>query len=339
MVLQSKQRNILAFFIPILLLTIVFTLTQFVKPLAHKNTFYNVIVLDLVLTIPLVYFLLIRKINIPKTTIVPFFIIGVVIASYTIPEDYQSLLQAVKTWIIPVVEVSVLTYIIISIRKAVKIYRNNKTSSFDFFTTLKSSALEIMPKRAAHFFASEIATFYYAFYHWRKIKLKENQFSYHKNSGTVTLLIALIFVIVIETFVLHVLLTRWNETIAWIFTGLSIYSGIQIFGFAKSLMKRPYSIEDNKVYLRYGIMSSAVININAIDEIELSTKEIEYKGDVKKLSPLGEMESHNVLITLKEPQEMSGFYGMKKTFKTLAFYVDNQNEFKTTIQNLINETL
>ncbi|AXT19711.1 hypothetical protein D7030_09400 [Flavobacteriaceae bacterium AU392] len=339
MVLQTKQKNIIAFLIPALLLSTLFLTAKFVTIPNHQNTFYNTIVLDFVLTIPIIYFLFIRKLNIPKTTIVPIFIIGVIIASYVIPKDYQALLNAIKTWIIPIVEISVLIFVIINIRKAVKAYKKNKVNSFDFFTTLKSSVLEIMPKRIAHFFVTEIATFYYGFYFWRKLSLKPNEFSYHKNTGTVTLLIALIFVIAIETLVLHTLLAKWSEIAAWILTILSIYSGIQIFGFAKSLMKRPYAIENNLVYLRYGIISEAIIDITNIKNIELSSKEMEFKGNVRKLSPLTEIEDHNIIITLKTPQYLTGFYGIKKKFTTLAFYVDHRNEFKNAIQNQLDETL
>jgi hypothetical protein len=103
----------------------------------------------------------------------------------------------------------------------------------------------------------------------KKRELKENEFSYHKDSGTITLLIAIIFIVAIETLVLHILLTKWSSLVAWILTFLSIYSGIQIFGFLKSMFKRPISIENNKLFLRYGIMNETTIDLKNIDNIEI----------------------------------------------------------------------
>ncbi len=47
----------------------------------------------------------------------------------------------------------------------------------------------------------------------------------------------------------------------------------------------------------------------------------------RKLSPLGDLESHNVAIYLKEPQELVGLYGFKKSYSTLGIFVDDPKSF------------
>ncbi|AXT52239.1 hypothetical protein D1818_15845 [Aquimarina sp. BL5] len=177
----------------------------------------------------------------------------------------------------------------------------------------------------------EIAVFYYGFVSWRKTKLQNNEFSYHKNSGTIPILIALIPIIAIETYVLNILLSKWSITAAWLVSALSIYSGFQIFGFLKSMFKRSFSIEKNTIHLRYGILSEARIDINNIKSIEISSKPIEFNDTVRKLSPLGELESHNIVIHVKKENTIIGLYGIKRKFKTLAFYIDNKEEFKEAL--------
>lgn len=293
------------------------------------------ITFDLLLTVPLVYFLLIRKTNIPKTTVVPFLIIGIVICSLILPTENQYYLNLFKTWVLPIVELSILSLAFFNVRKALKKYKENKTESIDFFTTLKKTCYEILPKIAVIPIVTEIAVFYYGFIHWKKRKLKDNEFTYHKDSGTVTLLIAIIFIVAIETATLHILLAKWNITIAWILTFLSIYSGIQIFGFVKSMFKRPISIENNKLFLRYGIMNETTIDLKSIDSIEISSKDIELNKETRKLSFLGELESHNIVIRLKEENTLVGLYGIKRKYKNLALHVDKKNEFKNQINNAL----
>lgn len=75
--------------------------------------------------------------------------------------------------------------------------------------------------------------------------------------------------------VLHILLTKWSSLAAWILTFLSIYSGIQIFGFLQSIIKRPISIENGKLFLRYGITNEAIIDLKDIGSLEISYKDIE----------------------------------------------------------------
>ena len=157
-----------------------------------------------------------------------------------------------------------------------------------------------------------------------KRKLNENEFSYHKDSGTISLLIAIIFIVAIETVVLHILLQKWNVTVAWILTFLSIYSGIQLLGFLKSMSKRPILIKDDKLYLKYGIMKETTIDLKSIDSIEISSKDIELNKETRKISFLGELESHNIIIRLKKENELTGLYGMKRKYKNLVLHVDKK---------------
>ncbi len=313
--------------------------------LISKSTIFNAnpsilsigITFDLLLTVPFVYFLLIRKTKIPKTTVVPFLIVGIIICSFILPAENQYYLNLFKTWVLPIVELSILSFVIFNVRKGIIRYKQNKTESFDFFTTLKNTCYEILPKGLVIPVVTEIAVFYYGLINWRKRKLRENEFTYHKDSGTVTLLIAIIFIVGIETVTIHILLAKWNTRVAWIMTCLSIYSGIQIFGFVKSMLKRPISIENNKLYLRYGIMNETTIDLENIDSIEITSKDIELNKETRKLSFLGELESHNMVIRLKEENTLIGLYGIKRKYKNLAFHIDNKIEFTNRINNALQQ--
>lgn len=294
---------------------------------------------DLVLTVPLIYFLLIRKTEIPKTAVIPIMVAGLLIGSYFLPEENKDYLNFFKIWILPIVEISVLFFIIYKVRKGIKLYKSNKTEAFDFFPTLKKTCYDILPKGAVIPIVTEIAVFYYGFIYWKRRELKANEFSYHKESGTVALLGALIFIIGVETVVLHILLSRWSVIAAWILTFLSIYSGIQIFGFLKSMFKRPISIENDRLYLRYGIMTETTIDLKDIDSIEISSKDIDLNNETKKLSFLGELESHNIIIRLKNENELVGLYGTRKKYKNLAMYVDDKTEFTYQIKNALQKLL
>ena len=267
----------------------------------------------------------------------PFLIVGIIICSLILPTENQYYLNLFKTWVLPFVELSILSFVIFNVRKGIKRYKLNKTESFDFFTTLKNTCYEILPKGIVIPVVTEIAVFYYGFVHWKKRKLKDNEFTYHKDSGTVSLLIAIMFIVAIETITFHILLAKWNTTVAWILTFLSIYSGIQIFGFVKSMFKRPISIENDKLFLRYGIMNETTIDLVNIDSIEISSKDIELNTETRKLSFLGELESHNVVIKLKKENTLIGLYGIKRIYKNLALHVDNKIEVKNRINNALQQ--
>jgi hypothetical protein len=293
------------------------------------------ITVDLVLIIPFVYFLLIRKSKIPKTTVVPILIIGIVIGSVFLPEENQTYLTFFKNWILPLVELSVITFIIVRVRGVVKKYKTLKQERVDFFSAVKNACHEILPDKLVAPFATEVAVFYYGFFSWKKIDTNKNEFTYHKESGTLGLMGGVILIILIETVGLHFLLSKWSELLGWVFTILSLYTLIQVFGIAKSLTKRPIVINASSVFLKYGIANEVNLLFEDIESIELSKKEVEKDPLTKRLSLLGELEEHNVIIKLKLENELIGIYGFRKKFKTLLLHIDEPLEFKNQMEKMI----
>jgi len=328
------NRNLIFFGIPLGLFAILILLMK--SSLLQGNTaLNNAVTADLLLTVPLVYFLLIRKSEIPKTTVVPVLLIGVVIGSYFLPEEGQTYLGLFKNWALPVIELSILTFVVVKVRKAVKTYKNLKHASPDFFDTLKNACTEILPKKAVLPFATEVAVFYYGFINWSKRKTGSNEFTYHKKSGTPSLFGGIIMIIGVETVGLHFLLAKWNPALAWILTGLSLYSAIQLLGFAKALSRRPISIEADKLSLRYGIMNESIVPLSDIESVVFSRKRLEKDKLTKTLSPLGELESQNLIIHLKRENTLTGLYGIKRKYMTIGLYVDEPHAFIEQLENTL----
>ena len=329
------QKNLILFGIPLLIIALMVLVVKLPVFAANPNELSIGITVDLLLTAPLVYYLLIRKTKIPNTTVVPFLILGLVIGLLILPSENQYYLRLFKTWVLPIVEISILFYILYKVRGAIQTFKLKKLGSLDFYTTLKNTCSEVLPKALVVPFVTEISVIYYGFLYWKKRTIKENEFTYHKDSGTITLFIAIIFIIGIETLVLHHLLAKWSTVAAWILTILSIYSGIQFLGFLKSMIKRPISIENNTLFLRYGIMNETAICLSTINSVEISSKEIEFNDETRRLSILGELEGHNVIIRLKEENTLTGLYGTRRTYKNIALYVDKKVEFKNYIESYL----
>lgn len=329
------QKNLTIFGIPLMLIAMMILLAKSSAFTANPDSLSIGITLDLLLTVPLVYVLLIRNTNIPKTTVVPFLILGMLVGYIVLPAQNQYYLDLFKSWVFPVVEISIISLVIYKVRQAIKRYQTNQNPSVDFFTTLKNTCSEILPKSAVMPVVTEIAVFYYGFIHWKKRTLNENEFSYHRESGAIGLLVAILFLVSVETFVFHVLLIKWSKIAAWILTFLSIYSGFQLFGFLKSMYKRPISIEHDRLYLRYGIMNETTIELVKIDSVEVSSKDIEFNKETRSFSILGNLESHNVIIRLKEEHSISGLYGIKRNYTTLALHVDDKLRFAAEINKAL----
>ncbi len=333
------NRQVILFGIPFFMIFAMLLLAKSSAFVANPDTLSIGITIDLLLTIPLVYFLLIRKTKIPKTTVVPVMVIGLFIGSNILPLENQYYLNIFKIWALPVIELSVLGLITYKFRAVINEYTSKKEATLDFYTALKEASRSIFPSKIAILFSTEIAVIYYGFVLWRKRKLAACEFTYHKGSSAISLLAVLIFIVAIETFVFHILLERWSTTAAWILTGLSIYTAIQVFAIIKSIVKRPISVEESSLKLRYGILNETSINYIDIESIESYTASINEEDNIKKLSSLGELESHNILIILKKDYTLHGLYGTKKQYRKIAFYVDEKDTFITQVVKEINRQL
>lgn len=329
------NRLLISFGIPFLIILFLVLLSKSSMFFTNPNVFSLAITLDLLLTVPIIYCLLIRKTKIPKTTVVPMVILGLIIGTHILPADNQYYLILFKNWGLPVIEIFVLTFVTIKVKLGLKKYREQKQVTPDFFTALKETCLALLPQKLVSPFATEIAVMYYGFINWKRIIPKKNEFTYHKNSGTQALLVAIMFLIAVETSVLHLLIARWSNMAAWILSGFSIYTAIQLFGFLKSLSQRLITIKNDSLLLRYGIMAETEIRFDEIDSVELSGGSIKPGVLIKKLSPFGELESHNVLVKLYNKNTLTGLYGMRKKFKVLAFHIDNKEEFKSQMDNAL----
>ncbi len=295
------------------------------------------VTVDLIVSVPLVYFLLIRKSKIPSITVIPFMFIGLLIGSYFLPKESQTYLSIFKTWVLPVIEISILIFVIIKARKIVRKYKEIKGSKTDFYIILKNVCYEILPNKFVPLFVTEVSVFYYGFINWKTRTISDNEFTYHKKSGTPALFYAFILVICVETVTVHFLLDKWSSIVAWVLTALSIYTVIQVFGFAKSLTQRPISINRNSLSLKYGIINEVEISFSDIDKVELSSKPIQKDTLTKTLSPLGEIEGHKIIIHLKKVNELVGLYGIKKKFNRLLLQIDEPQEFNKKIQIALQE--
>lgn len=279
--------------------------------------------LDLTLTAPLVYWLLIRSSTIPKTTVVPVFILGILLGTLILPVEQQDYLNWIKTWCVPVVEGIVLSYIVYQLYRVRTLYQ--KQDNADFYMQTLEVVQELFPKKISYFMASELVVPYYCLGRGKDKPLAKNQFYYHQKSGSVALLWALVMIIIVELIGLHFLIGLFSEVAAWCLTILSAYTCAQIIALIRSLKKRPIEVTDEVLWLKYGTCANAPIALNQIDDLEFYQSGTLPK-EVVYLSPLGEMERPNLILRLKEAVSIHLIFGKEVLACKIAFYVDEPQE-------------
>lgn len=334
---QSFWRYFLVIATPILMIFAMWILSKSVWFSSYPRELSFGITLDLLLTMPFLHFLNIRKKKIPQLTIISVFVIGMFAAYVILPENQQFLLIYIKTYFIPILELGMLFFLVykgILIFKSFKLVTN---SNLDFYDAIKISIQEVFSKKISSFLAAEITVIYYAFFSWNRREVKSNEFTSYKENGIKMILYALILIIFIETFTLHSFLEKWSFIAAWILSFLSIYTALQIFSLIKSISKRPIYIDEinQKLVLRFGFLGFAEIPLSEIHNLEIHNKDLPDDKSILPFSPLGTIGGHNIILHLKNKIHFEGFYGMKKTSNKLAIFVDDKIRFVNLLEKKI----
>ena len=77
-------------------------------------------------------------------------------------------------------------------------------------------------------------------------------------------------------------------------------------------------------------MNETIIPIDSFESIELSKKSVKDVDGARKFSPLGDLESHNLILYLKDEITMNGMYGIRSVrCKVVALHVDEVERLST----------
>ncbi len=330
--------NYWLFGIPLLIMAFLISLPQLAIFQTNPSQLAIGITFDFLLTIPFIYFLLIRKKeNIPNISMVSVFIIGLILASFILPQEHQGLLTWIKTFAVPVVELAVLGYLVFTAKKVMTAYQKSEHPTVDFYDALGTACTQVLPSRVGRLLATEIAVIYYLLFAKSKEALKENEYTYYKKNGVKTIIWVLLSVVLIETVVMHLLIELWNSTVAWVLTALGLYTCLQIVALIKSMSLRPIVIDaaNKTLYLRYGFFAQTTIPFSEIEEMELNKKALPNDKSIIPISPFSLLDNHNIIIKLKNEHTLYKMYAMQSKYQNIAICVDEKEDFFTRMNELL----
>lgn len=334
----KTKRYIGATVLPLALMCLLITLS-FTKFFINHNSKLSIgITIDLLFSIPLIHILLSTKSSSLKYSTALFFTAGVIIANLIIPKSDRYFLNQIKVWVIPVIEFCSVVFFIVKTRKILGKRSTDDKVNEDFYSVFKGVTTELMPRRLASIISAEISAFYYAFFNWRKPVIGDKSFTYHKSTGVIAFISVFIFMIIVETFAFHLLLAKFSTKIAWIVSIISIYAAVQAFGIAKSIIKRPIKIIEDRIIIPYGILAETTLYLDDILYVKNYNKEAPLNGTLKCISPFKKIEEPNIIIKLVKPYLIEGIYGSQKSFDYLLINVDEKKSFIDLLQKPFDST-
>lgn len=229
------------------------------------------------------------------------------------------------------IEVVLSFYVLYKIIKVVTTYREDREVYYHTSDKVENALVKVYGKRRLFsYLVSESMAFYYTLFGWfLKKKSFENvsEYTYHRESMYGTFFWVFFILMLIETLLLHWGLSLWNETIAWIVTGSTVYLLIWFIGDYKAIKHSPIRVTKSHIFIRIGLRSKVELERDNIDTVFQSVKDDEKENYEHLLLLNASLSEPNVYISFKEKVQVKGLFGMKKEVHKVALFLDEPSLF------------
>lgn len=164
---------------------------------------------------------------------------------------------------------------------------------------------------------------------------EKSQFTYHKQTGYIGFISAMMFVMILESVGVSFLLFNWSPILHWLHLMICILLMMVLIVELRSVMKNPILIRNGQLDMRIGIRPRVVLDIRNIKEV--INGNINYENDKKYKEVLDlsllTFDAPTFEIVLLEPIEIKGSFGNGRGLITRIFVsVDDQNMFYQRIR-------
>ena len=217
-----KQKRVGAVALPVFVFIACAVLTRTAVFRQHNTDLSPFVALDLLISAPLLYYLAILSTKVSKVTVLRVFMAGAFLTGLLLPKQLPQPLAFIKTASSFLVEATLIAFLLWRFYKARK-----QSQSYDFLWQARTVLQQVIGyKKAANLLASELAVFYYTFYFGGKTIGTDKSFTTFKANGIRLVLTTFLCLALAETAGMHLLLSLWNKTAAWVLTTSGLINGM-----------------------------------------------------------------------------------------------------------------
>ena len=296
------------------------------RPIFYQHPALPVaVVFDLLVVLPaLFYWLVLRRYGLPTSTLGAAVGVCLALAFWLLPADRQQPLRALA-FLPTLLEGAALLTAAARARRLWRAYRAAR-SQLGRGPSL-GLALEQVLGQPGVFLVAEATMLRYAVLGWWapvEVHPAHAVFSGHRESGFVTLMVAVGFLVLIETTSVHLVVGHWYPVAANWLTLLSGYTVLLLVAHIHAVRLCPLLLEPQALVVRVGFVwqvavSRTAVVATAIREAPAPAPDMLNAAKVLLTSP-------NVLLTFAAPVVVAGPYGTSRTVRRLALHLDRPQE-------------
>lgn len=283
----------------------------------------------IVLTPVLYWWLVVRRGLAPGRTLIPIVALSVVLAGAVLPSGSAGALGWARVLVAPA-EIGLLAYVVWKARAVLR--GRERREGEDVLDALERAfARALGMAGVARFLASEFGAVYYGALAWgaRGRAMEGSGVFTVKRSGRVIGVLGPM--VALETVLVHVLVMRWSEGLAWALTGLSAYSMLWVVGDYRAMRLRPTVVGGEGVDVRVGLRARVRVGFEEIARVERvdwreGSRVVE--GRLNAAAP----GMPNVVVTFREPVRARWLLGMERRVGSVGLEMEAPERFVEAVR-------
>lgn len=332
MIILKKHNSYLALFLPALIIIAMFGFVRTELFAAHSDTYTLAVLFDLLIAVPLLYAFVSKKLGVAPISTFKLFTICLLILTLLIPNSDLSIVLLIQQIVYPLIKIWITFKVLQKIWQLIKEYKVNSIE-LNAYSLYSRTISNVFKGRFGEILIMEFSVLYFLFASKDNERLAQNEFTYAKNKGTVEVVSAFIFIILIESIVAHYFIAQWNIVVAFIASYSSLYLIMLFVSILRSRSHFPIRIENDILLLQYGFVNKSIVNIRAISKVEKTSRSND--ESIMKLSAFKGVERHNIILHFYDTQQITKVFGIKKDYSSIGIFVDDQEAFCACLNKAI----
>jgi hypothetical protein len=283
---------------------------------------------DLLVGIPaLFYWLVVRRYRLPISSLAGVVGACLALAYWLLPVAQQAPLQTL--YFLPAaLEGITLLLLAAKGRRLVRSYQLAYRQQPHFWPCAQVAVQQTLGPAGA-LLVAEVEMLCYALLGWRakpKIAPQATAFSTYRDSGFTAYTIMVGVALAVETAVMHLLASLWSARVAGGLLFFDIYTFVILVAHGQAVRLRPVLLTADTLQLNVGFVWQLTVPVGEITGIERLR---DYPMPAPGLLSLTKLlfTPPNLLLTFSQPVTVKGPYGIQRTGRQLAVYLDQPQQF------------
>ncbi|TVT43276.1 hypothetical protein FNT36_04085 [Hymenobacter setariae] len=283
---------------------------------------------DLLVGIPaLFYWLMVRRYQLPLSSLVGVIGACLALAYWLLPVAQQAPLQALH-FLPALLEGTTLLLLVAKGRRLVRSYQQAYQQQPHFWPCAQLTVQQTLGA-AGVLLVAEVEMLRYAVLGWwsqPEITPQATVFTSYRDSGFTAFASVLGIALVVETVVVHLLASLWSAHLAGWLLLVDAYTLIMLLAHAHAVRLRPVLLTADTLHLHVGSVWQLTVPVAELVAVVPLRDNPTPAPDLLNLTKLL-FTPPNLLLTFSQPVTIKGPYGIQRTGRRLAIYLDQPHQF------------